>query len=73
MNIEIIFLKSFTYTIEIKASFKDGKLVYTAELAEGGFLSYFDHYEDYSGQTVEEALNKISCGIQKALDQMHEL
>ena len=73
MQIEIVFLKSFTYLVEIKAAYKDNKLVYTAELAEGGFLSYFDHYEDYSGDTIDQALAKISSGIYKALEQLHAL
>ena len=74
MIIEVTIQKAYKYEISVSCELgDDGVPVYKAIIADGGFISYFDHYADYSGATIEEAVSKIARSINEALIQLQSI
>ncbi len=73
MIIELTVQRVYKYEIDVAAvAGPDGTIAFTAKLAQEGFLSHFDNFMDYSGPTMEAALEKIAKAIDASLKAMQE-
>ena len=72
MLIEIKVQKNYIFEVEINCEYLDDKVVYHAKLINS-FLSFFNQYDDYTANSMDEAILKITKSINNALDQAKSL
>ena len=68
--IELVVHKEFRFDIAIEARREGGKVLYYARVDEGAMISHFDARRDYSGKTVELAVEAIAKALDEAIEAM---
>jgi len=72
MEILLTVMEHYSYPVTLKASYVNESIFWEATIEETPLLSYFDHTEKYIGNTIEEALEKMSMGIEKSINAAKE-
>lgn len=68
--IELVVHKEYRFDIAIEARREAGKVLYYATVIGGALISHFDARRDYSGKTIEQAVEAIAKGLDDAIEAM---
>jgi hypothetical protein len=70
MIIELKVRESYSFEVLVSASCHEGKMRYTATLAELGALSVINPRDPGQGDTIEEAIAGLALQLSEAVDRL---